>query len=110
MKPSKRSNLVFNLVATEYADGMTQAAIEGLNQKLEQQEMEITELNRRLLARETLISGLHANGEPSIWRVTNSLTEPCSSKHRPRLRLTSFKLHSSRWLRYDFLRRNGVLT
>jgi len=50
-------------IATVDADGVALAAIQGLNQKLEQKETEIAKLQQRLTALEQLVSTLKSKGE-----------------------------------------------
>jgi hypothetical protein len=50
-------------IATVDADGVALAAIQGLNQKLEQKETEITELKQRLAALEQLVARKNPNAE-----------------------------------------------
>jgi len=49
-------------IATVDADGVALAAIQGLNQKLEQKQTEITELKARLTALEKLVANLNPKG------------------------------------------------
>jgi len=48
-------------IATVDADGVALAAIQGLNQKLEQKETEVRELKQRLEALERIVRGQQSN-------------------------------------------------
>ena len=50
-------------IATVDADGVALAAIQGLNQKLEQKETEITELKQRLAKLERLMNRKNGGGK-----------------------------------------------